>query len=508
MNNLQGTFQPTSLDFINRPNPVEPSDISHGHESSSSKQLESRTNGELLRVLRDSRLHKSSRNAAKELGVSIPPSSKSSQASTAPIATSVPQDGESSTGDGTAYTIPREIDPARYTLPPPAQQALKRPRHQVPPVLQGLHQPPPNAGLLPSMDAENRRPAQHTQQQGDESTEQSELPHPAMQETPKTVVVKVAAPAHRPTRRNKWTDEETHALLQGVRQFGAGNWKKILTCSEYSFNHRTATDLKDRFRVVCSNKDMLMHYQIYAEYMKNPPDLSHAGHLAAAAQARSGDGPSPISPSADLDLPRAKRRQRTKWSEEEDAALLRGFGRYGPSWTSIQLDPVLKKRTPTDIRDRIRTRFSDEYKKAGLAPKPSKPRAQMRSQPKPPSDGRPSAILAPQLSIVPASHSEQTAQAAAPSSNTNLNISLPPMDDTWFTEMPGVIDSTHPLAHLLNSADDLNSMQPLPPLLPRIGSIDHGHHQTGPTTQSIDPLATVLGNSDGHRNTSISMNNN
>ncbi|KAF2220305.1 hypothetical protein BDZ85DRAFT_267517 [Elsinoe ampelina] len=508
MNNLQGNFQPTSLDFINRPNPVEPSDISHRHESSSSKQLESQTNGELLRVLRDSRLHKSSRNVAKELGVSIPPSSKPPHASTAPNATVIPQDGESPTGEGTAYAIPRDIDPARYTLPPPAQQGMKRPRHQVPPVLQGLHQPPPNAGLLPPMDAENRRPAQQTQQQNDKSTAQPGPSQPATQNTSKTVVIKVPASGHRPTRRNKWTDEETHALLQGVRQFGAGNWKKILTCSEYSFNHRTATDLKDRFRVVCSNKDMLMHYQIYAEYMRNPPDLSQAAHLAAAAQSRPGNGPSAISQSADLDLPRAKRRQRTKWSEEEDAALLRGFGRYGPSWTSIQLDPVLKKRTPTDIRDRIRTRFSDQYKKAGLAPKPSKPRAQMRSQPKPPTDSRPSATSLPKLSVVPASQPEQTAQAAAPSSNTNFNISLPPMDDTWFTDVPGAIDSTHPLAHLLNSANDLNSMQALPPLIPRIGSIDHDHHQTGTTAQSIDPLATVLGNSNGHRNTSIGMINN
>lgn len=210
------------------------------------------------------------------------------------------------------------------------------------------------------------------------------------QDTPRTIVIKVPSNViARPARRNKWTDDETHALLQGTRRFGVGNWKKILTCADYSFNHRTATDLKDRFRVVSSNKDMLMHYKIYEAVMKNKPDLSGASHLAAAAAESASTSQSPTSlPSdetADLDLPmpRAKRRQRTKWSEEEDDALLRGFGRYGPSWTSIQLDPVLKRRTPTDIRDRIRTRFSEQYTKAGLTPKPARPRVQIRSQPRP-----------------------------------------------------------------------------------------------------------------------------
>ncbi|KAF4548554.1 telomere-associated protein 1-like protein [Elsinoe fawcettii] len=508
MNNHQSNFQPTSLDFINRPNPVEPSNVNHGNESSSSHQLESRTNGELLRVLRDSRLHKSSRDVAKELGVSHPQNSQPVHTSAVPVTNTTVQEDDSPSSDGVAYMLPRELGTARYTLPPPAQQGVKRPRHQVPPVLQGLHQPPPNAGLLPSIDAENRRPAQHNQQIGHETSTQTENFSQTAEGESKTVVIEVPANVlPRPTRRNKWTDEETHALLQGVRKFGAGNWKKILTCSDFSFNHRTATDLKDRFRVVCSNKDMLMHYRIYAEYMKNPPVLTQETHLAAAAPAQPGEESTMVSPTAELDLPRAKRRQRTKWSEEEDAALLRGFGRYGPSWTSIQLDPVLKKRTPTDIRDRIRTRFSAEYQKAGLAPKPSKPRAQMRSQPKPTAADRTSNASLPKLSIAPAPPPEQGPQTTSSVVRPTPNSASVPIEEAWYPETPGHMDSSHPLAHLLNSSNNF-SLPSLAPLLPRLGPTEHDNHNYNVSTQSINPLATVLAKPGRVSSMSTGMNTN
>ncbi|KAF2452549.1 hypothetical protein BDY21DRAFT_258490, partial [Lineolata rhizophorae] len=49
-------------------------------------------------------------------------------------------------------------------------------------------------------------------------------------------------------KRNKWTEEETACLLKGVARFGIGSWKKILSHADYSFNGRSAIDLKDRFR--------------------------------------------------------------------------------------------------------------------------------------------------------------------------------------------------------------------------------------------------------------------
>ncbi|KAJ5594307.1 uncharacterized protein N7459_000515 [Penicillium hispanicum] len=55
------------------------------------------------------------------------------------------------------------------------------------------------------------------------------------------------------SRKNlrKWTDEETTDLLRGVVKCGIGNWTAILAQPELEFNKRTASNLKDRFRVCC-----------------------------------------------------------------------------------------------------------------------------------------------------------------------------------------------------------------------------------------------------------------
>ena len=50
----------------------------------------------------------------------------------------------------------------------------------------------------------------------------------------------------------KWTDEETKDLLRGVEKHGPGKWKSILDDETFSFEHRTAVDLKDRYRVCMS----------------------------------------------------------------------------------------------------------------------------------------------------------------------------------------------------------------------------------------------------------------
>lgn len=55
------------------------------------------------------------------------------------------------------------------------------------------------------------------------------------------------------SRKNlrKWTEEETTDLLRGVVKCGIGNWTAILAQPELKFNKRTASNLKDRFRVCC-----------------------------------------------------------------------------------------------------------------------------------------------------------------------------------------------------------------------------------------------------------------
>lgn len=55
------------------------------------------------------------------------------------------------------------------------------------------------------------------------------------------------------SRKNlrKWTEEETNDLLRGAVKCGIGNWTAILAQPELKFNKRTASNLKDRFRVCC-----------------------------------------------------------------------------------------------------------------------------------------------------------------------------------------------------------------------------------------------------------------
>jgi hypothetical protein len=53
------------------------------------------------------------------------------------------------------------------------------------------------------------------------------------------------------SRKNlrKWTEEETTALLRGVVKCGIGNWTAILAQPELKFNKRSASNLKDRYDI-------------------------------------------------------------------------------------------------------------------------------------------------------------------------------------------------------------------------------------------------------------------
>ncbi|NWI28170.1 TERF1 factor, partial [Sula dactylatra] len=53
-------------------------------------------------------------------------------------------------------------------------------------------------------------------------------------------------------RRQRWTRKEDLELKSGIREFGVGNWAKILVHGD--FNNRTSVMLKDRWRTLCRIK--------------------------------------------------------------------------------------------------------------------------------------------------------------------------------------------------------------------------------------------------------------
>jgi hypothetical protein len=179
---------------------------------------------------------------------------------------------------------------------PPKLLTKSTKRARIPPLLQGLHQPPPlpPAGrLFPPIthgasgfeqdicdrvqsgnvsqearsktDRENvfNQTAEPNDRNGDHSGDDREvvplstpLIHGSDQVTTSQSkfdgnVFQGAPLKPRGKKRKKWSDEETRDLLLGVSRYGIGKWKRILHCEDFKFNGRTAVDLKDRFRVCC-----------------------------------------------------------------------------------------------------------------------------------------------------------------------------------------------------------------------------------------------------------------
>ncbi|KAG9187841.1 hypothetical protein G6011_05712 [Alternaria panax] len=183
-------------------------------------------------------------------------------------------------------------------LPQPPKRTAKRPR--IPPLLQGLHQPPPlppKGRLFPPITGEknafagergydarfeesrNKDVDEHALLESsalDHGRTVQNSDHPLISQTtaqsmsfsavdvahetgvPTDNVISTQAPTQtkRGKKRNKWSEQETKDLLIGVSRYGIGNWKKILQDSDFAFNNRTAVDLKDRFRVCCPGEGL------------------------------------------------------------------------------------------------------------------------------------------------------------------------------------------------------------------------------------------------------------
>ena len=287
-------------------------------------------------------------------------------------------------------------------LPRPAQKEmpLSRPAPLLPAMVTGLHEPPPSAALLPSMDpdkrpevtrsssskiqvkdmlreVQSRSPSPNltaangpmyysTQQSSSQAlAEETVSPAPA-----KPSAIAGADPAPSPPKdpktrrmRRKWTERETQHLLAGVRKHGAGKWKQILEDPIFNFTERSSVDLKDRYRV-CSKDEPK------ANPVSTRPAPAPDPYFAAVAD--NWMSRIPLSrPQESIQAPLNKqRRKRRAWTNSEDESLLKGVTRHGFRWTAIHDDPELElsHRRATDLRDRIRNKFPDGYKHAESAP--------------------------------------------------------------------------------------------------------------------------------------------
>ncbi|KAB5560008.1 hypothetical protein GE09DRAFT_74628 [Coniochaeta sp. 2T2.1] len=294
-----------------------------------------------------------------------------------------------------ALTIQKEL----YGPLPQPLKKQKSTQQVVPPIISGLHEPPQDAAVFPPIvghydDAESST----LNPLNDYGTlEVDRLPP-------------ISAPSDRPERphaaprgraqrrigkrRKKWSEQETDHLMLGVSKYGVGKWTSILEDPEYSFNERTAGDLKDRFRTCCPEelKDKLKSKPsqdqppLNSSQQNATPDRvlnehpldddNNSGWKSANQESDSG-GPKKSKGRAhrknveDLEalgikapFKKSERRERRPFTAQDDAEILEGLKIHGPSWTKIQRDVRfnLSNRQPTDLRDRVRNKFPEAYR--------------------------------------------------------------------------------------------------------------------------------------------------
>ncbi|KAK3298325.1 uncharacterized protein B0H64DRAFT_384747 [Chaetomium fimeti] len=285
---------------------------------------------------------------------------------------------------------------------PKLPKKQKSAQQVVPPIIAGLHEPPPDAAVFPpitsaSFDENENFSLGPWKDAGSAHDDRPVLFSAADAESSNN-----PKPKRRPMKpRRKWTEEETNNLLLGVSRHGVGRWTTILEDPGFQFNGRTAGDLKDRFRTCCPEELRLTAGEEQAA-SGEPEPMAAAEESAkpkigiqledilqpAGDEGAEKDGASP-SAAPDSDAapkkrkPRAHRkkledlaelgihgpfekshrRKRRPFTKQDDDEILDGLNQYGPSWTRIQRDPKynLSSRQPTDLRDRVRNKYPDIY---------------------------------------------------------------------------------------------------------------------------------------------------
>jgi hypothetical protein len=281
-------------------------------------------------------------------------------------------------------------------LPQPLKKQ-KSTQQVVPPIINGLHEPPPEAAMFPPISSERAFGDGDMTQMAllkEPSGTQEDRHATGMSEADRA---KAKRKATKP--RRKWSEEETNHLLLGVSRHGVGKWTTILEDPDFHFDERTAGDLKDRFRTCCpdelrssrtghklrkesSSKKTASSSRSEGKKSMQLEDLLIATERSERKQSSKhdrGDNSSSSKPKksrahrkkledlAELGIQgpfkKSHRRERRPFTEQDDREILEGLEQYGPAWTKIQRDPKfeLSSRQPTDLRDRVRNKYPDVY---------------------------------------------------------------------------------------------------------------------------------------------------
>jgi hypothetical protein len=282
---------------------------------------------------------------------------------------------------------------------PPKKQ--KSTQQVFPPIINGLHEPPPDAAVFPPIASgsfdDTEAPNLNMFKEFPNVTE-DRTAAVATAETDKASAIKVKRRAAKP--RRKWSEEETNHLLLGVSRHGVGKWTTILEDPDFRFNDRTAGDLKDRFRTCCPDElrkqggakqpavDKSVS-EVPDEPKPNPkkglliesilivaeePAEKEKSAATSPQEAESATKPrksrahrKKMEDLVELGISgpfkKSHRRERRPFTEQDDKEILEGLDQYGPLWTKIQRDPRfhLSSRQPTDLRDRVRNKYPDIY---------------------------------------------------------------------------------------------------------------------------------------------------
>lgn len=292
-------------------------------------------------------------------------------------------------------------------LPQPPPKKQKTVKQVVPPIIIGLFQPPEppsQAALFPPIASSSFHDS-HGRNTLNTVPPSAKVPKDIPLPDQSSDIEKIrddnnnGPQKRRITRtRKKWTEEETGNLLRGVAKYGVGNWKEILEDSSFTFNARSAIDLKDRFRTCFppelkgksakfgpetstksaanpKSKSSLMSENILIDDEVVEPSTDETGQDNNTKESNSRTHRKKLADLTQLGIDgpfqTSNRRQRRPFTDEEDRAILQGFDTYGPAWRKIQLDDKLnlQSRSATDIRDRYRNKFLGRGKGVKRPPK-------------------------------------------------------------------------------------------------------------------------------------------